>query len=218
MVSRLIGLLYCIMSDYAPFRSHHDHLTQYRLRMTLLCSRKTKALLTWSQICTCCLANTYGHCHVSWQDSTNRCGTRLENEALVLFPIMLPGNTLSVWFKVYISISCCVTWEHREGVVTLQAENHWRSDAGKVHPIIDLEVESSWQGTCINNQSLLIYGETIPNHSSQVWYISLSNIQCLAKYSSPLAFFLFCCITTCHLNRFFFAFHVMDIHKIDKIR
>ncbi|KAM9537119.1 coatomer subunit zeta-1 isoform 1-T1 [Salvelinus alpinus] len=34
------------------------------------------------------------------------------------------------------------------------------------------------------------------------------------KYSSPLAFFLFCCITTCNLNGCLFGFHVMDIHKM----
>uniref|UniRef100_A0A4W5LW19 VWFC domain-containing protein n=1 Tax=Hucho hucho TaxID=62062 RepID=A0A4W5LW19_9TELE len=32
----------------------------------------------------------------------------------------------------------------------------------------------------------------------------------LQKYSPLLAFFLFCCITTCNLNGFLFGFHVMD--------
>jgi hypothetical protein len=39
----------------------------------------------------------------------------------------------------------------------------------------------------------------------------------LQKYSSPMVFYLFCCITTCNLNRFLFVFHVMDTHKIVQI-
>ena len=39
----------------------------------------------------------------------------------------------------------------------------------------------------------------------------------LQKVFIPLAFFVFCCITTCNLNRFLFGFHVMDIHKIVQI-
>jgi hypothetical protein len=33
---------------------------------------------------------------------------------------------------------------------------------------------------------------------------------CLAKVFSLLAFSLFCCIKTCHLNIFLFGFHEMD--------
>jgi hypothetical protein len=39
----------------------------------------------------------------------------------------------------------------------------------------------------------------------------------LQKYSSPLAFSLFCGITTCNLNGFLFGFHVMDVHKMVQI-
>ena len=39
----------------------------------------------------------------------------------------------------------------------------------------------------------------------------------LQKYSPTLAFFLFCGITTCNLNRFLFGFNVMDIHKTVQI-
>uniref|UniRef100_A0A8C7FSQ5 phosphatidate phosphatase n=1 Tax=Oncorhynchus kisutch TaxID=8019 RepID=A0A8C7FSQ5_ONCKI len=38
----------------------------------------------------------------------------------------------------------------------------------------------------------------------------------LPQYSPTLAFFLFCCITTCNLNVFLFGFNVMDIHKMVK--
>ena len=47
----------------------------------------------------------------------------------------------------------------------------------------------------------------------QYWWI----YSALKKYSSPLAFFLFCCITTCKLNIFLIGFHAMDIHKIGQI-
>uniref|UniRef100_A0A8C8MH78 Protein kinase domain-containing protein n=1 Tax=Oncorhynchus tshawytscha TaxID=74940 RepID=A0A8C8MH78_ONCTS len=43
------------------------------------------------------------------------------------------------------------------------------------------------------------------------WYSALQ------KYSSPLVFILFCCITTCNLNGFLFGFHVMDILTIVQI-
>ena len=39
----------------------------------------------------------------------------------------------------------------------------------------------------------------------------------LQKYSSPLRFFLFSCITICNLNIFFIGFRVMDINKIVQI-
>jgi hypothetical protein len=39
----------------------------------------------------------------------------------------------------------------------------------------------------------------------------------LQKYSFPLAFFLFCCITTWIINGFLFGFHVTDIDKIVQI-
>ena len=45
----------------------------------------------------------------------------------------------------------------------------------------------------------------------------LQGLQRLAKVFTPLAFFLFCCITTCNLNLFLFGFHVMEIHKIVQI-
>ena len=48
-----------------------------------------------------------------------------------------------------------------------------------------------------------------------------SNLTCvysaMQKHSPLLAFFLFCCITTCNLNRFLFGCHAMDRHKIVQI-
>jgi hypothetical protein len=44
-----------------------------------------------------------------------------------------------------------------------------------------------------------------------------SIVQCLTKVFIPIAVFLFCCITTCNLNRFLFGFHVMDMQKIVQI-
>jgi hypothetical protein len=46
-----------------------------------------------------------------------------------------------------------------------------------------------------------------PNGILEVEYSALQ------KYSSPLAFSLFCCITTCNLNPFLFGFHVMDMNS-----
>ena len=57
--------------------------------------------------------------------------------------------------------------------------------------------------------------DTWQNEEKKLFYTTV--IQCLPKYSPHLAFFLFCCITTCYLNGFLFGFHVIDIHKIVQI-
>ena len=51
------------------------------------------------------------------------------------------------------------TWVHLQGLVPVQAEQAGASDCaedlpgGKVHPIIDLEVESTGQRACIQHKN-----------------------------------------------------------------
>ena len=66
----------------------------------------------------------------------------------------------------------------------------------------------------ISSLNLLLACDIFVFQTLGLFYTLYSALQ---NYSSPLAFFLFGCITTCNLNRFLLVFHVMDIHKIVQI-
>jgi hypothetical protein len=87
-----------------------------------------------------------------------------------------------------------------------KAHRHWTPEQWKSILWSDESRFTIWQSDRLGSPTV----EYIVCLLVKVWIYSA-----LQMYSSPLVFFLFCCITTCNLNGF--LFNAMNIHKIVQI-